>query len=177
MINKSSNLLYVSLLTLVATLGGFLLGYDTAVISGTVGSLQSFFIDSLFSDSEKALRVIWEYRLTVIAVILIISFAVSGILIKLLGKNRGLIGSVIMVILLILILFLNFRNEAFLDEETANSLKGFTISSALVGCILGGALGGFISRVLGRKKGLITAAILFTVSAIGSSVSRQHKVD
>jgi len=174
--NKSSNLLYVFLLTLVATLGGLLFGYDTAVISGAVGSLQSFFIDSLFTDSEKAIRVIWEYRLTVIVVILILSFAVGGIFIKLFGKRRGISGSVALVIFLILILILNFREEAFLDEETANSIKGFTISSALVGCILGGVLGGFISRVFGRKNGLITAAILFTISAIGSSIPEKMNI-
>ena len=35
---------YLLKLTLVATLGGLLFGYDTAVISGTVSSLESFFI-------------------------------------------------------------------------------------------------------------------------------------
>ena len=33
---KSNNILYVSFLSVVAALGGFLFGYDTAVISGTV---------------------------------------------------------------------------------------------------------------------------------------------
>jgi len=174
--NRSAESIYVFLLTLVATLGGLLFGYDTAVISGAVGSLQSFFIDSLFSDPEKAIRVMWEYRLTVIAVILILSFAVGGIFIKLFGKNRGLFGSVLLLVFLILILIFNFSEEAFLDEETANSIKGFTISSALVGCILGGTLGGFISRVLGRKNGLITAAVLFTLSAIGSSIPEKMNI-
>ena len=32
-------------ITLTVTLGGFLFGYDTAVISGTVGSLKVFFVD------------------------------------------------------------------------------------------------------------------------------------
>ena len=36
---------YVFALTLVATLGGLLFGYDTAVISGTVESLRTFFIE------------------------------------------------------------------------------------------------------------------------------------
>ena len=41
---KSTNSKYLLKLTLVATLGGLLFGYDTGVISGTVGSLDSFFV-------------------------------------------------------------------------------------------------------------------------------------
>jgi MFS transporter, SP family, xylose:H+ symportor len=174
--NNSSNSRYVFLLTLVATLGGLLFGYDTAVISGAVSSLQSFFIDSLPADPEKAVKVIWQYRLTVITVILLISVSVSGIFIKLFGKRKGIAGTVILFLAAILVLFLNFRGAAGLTEETANSIKGFTISSALVGCILGGILGGFVSRVFGRKNGLITAAILFTVSAIGSSIPEKMNI-
>ena len=102
---KSTSSAYLLKLTLVATLGGLLFGYDTAVISGTVGSLESFFV-------------------------------------------------------------LPFG----LGETAANARLGLVVSSALIGCVIGGISGGFISRKLGRKKGLILAAILFLLSAIGSSM-------
>ena len=40
-----NNNYYILGITLVATLGGLLFGYDTAVISGTVESLRKFFIE------------------------------------------------------------------------------------------------------------------------------------
>jgi SP family xylose:H+ symportor-like MFS transporter len=95
---------YVILLTLIATLGGLLFGYDTAVISGAVGSLKTYFIDP---------------------------------------RNLG--------------------------PDTANSLLGFVVSSALIGCIIGGLIGGWVSTHIGRKRGLIIAALLFLVSAMGAA--------
>lgn len=47
-------------------------------------------------------------------------------------------------------------------------LHGFTASSALLGCILGGAISGLCALRLGRKRSLILAAVLFFVSAVGS---------
>jgi MFS transporter, SP family, xylose:H+ symportor len=97
---------YIILLTITATLGGLLFGYDTAVISGAVGSLRSYFIDPL---------------------------------------NMS-------------------------DANAANSLLGFLVSSALIGCVLGGMIGGVVSTRLGRRGGLILAAVLLLISAIGSAV-------
>ena len=102
---SSTSSTYLLKLTLVATLGGLLFGYDTAVISGTVGSLDSFFV---------------------------LPFGLS--------------------------------------EMAANARLGLVVSSALIGCVIGGISGGFISKKLGRKKGLILAAILFLFSALGSSM-------
>lgn len=102
---KSANTSYLLKLTIVATLGGLLFGYDTAVISGTVSSLESFFV---------------------------LPFGLS--------------------------------------EMEANARLGFVVSSALIGCIIGGIFGGVISKKFGRKNGLILAAILFLISAIGSAM-------
>ena len=93
--NKS----YVYTITLVATLGGLLFGYDTAVISGAEKSIQAFLIEGL-----------------------------------------GL----------------------------SSFLHGITVSSALIGCIIGGAISGFVSSKFGRKKALIIAGVLFLLSALGS---------
>ncbi len=96
---------YLLKLTLVATLGGLLFGYDTAVISGTVGALNEFFVKPFE-----------------------------------------------------------------LGETAANARLGLVVSSALIGCIIGGITGGLISKKLGRKNGLILAALLFLFSALGSSM-------
>lgn len=101
---------YVVLLTLIATLGGLLFGYDTAVINGAVDSLKAYFIDPRFT---------------------------------------------------------NLANPA--QANAASSLLGFVVSSALIGCIIGGLLGGWVSTRIGRKRGLVIAAVLFLISALGAS--------
>ena len=91
-------------LTFVATLGGLLFGYDTAVISGAVSSIDANFIAPLQ-----------------------------------------------------------------LAETARGSLSGWTISSALFGCIIGAGVAGWLAKVMGRKGGLMVAALLFLVSAVGSA--------
>src|SRR6201996_6592876 len=91
-------------LTFVATLGGLLFSYDTAVISGAVSSIDAYFI-----------------------------------------------------------------NPLGLEETARNSLSGSTISSALIGCIIGALIAGWVSTVMGRKGGLILAGILFLLGSLGSA--------
>ncbi len=91
-------------LALVATLGGLLFGYDTAVISGAVGAIDA-----------------------------------------------------------------NFVAPRHLAATAADSLSGWTVSSALFGCVIGGLLAGVTASALGRRGGLILAAILFLVSSIGAA--------
>lgn len=102
--NQSSNKFYVFGLTIIATLGGLLFGYDTAVISGTVESLRLFFIEPLNLPSFEA-----------------------------------------------------------------NAMEGFVVSSALLGCIVGAVIAGWISQRFGRKKALFAAALLFLFAAVGSA--------
>jgi len=96
---SETNKFYIFGITLVATLGGLLFGYDTAVISGAEKSIQEYLIKPL---------------------------------------------------------------------DLSAFAHGATVSSALIGCIIGGALSGFLSSRLGRKKSLQLAALLFFLSALGS---------
>ena len=45
---------------------------------------------------------------------------------------------------------------------------GVTASSALIGCVIGGAISGVCASRLGRRDSLRLAAVLFFVSALGS---------
>jgi MFS transporter, SP family, xylose:H+ symportor len=96
--------LYIIGVTLVATIGGLLFGYDTAVISGAVDSLKTFF---------------------------------------------------------------HLNAETF--GEMATFYHGATVSSALLGCIIGSAVSGIFASKLGRKKSLFLAALLFLVASLGAA--------
>jgi sugar porter (SP) family MFS transporter len=96
--NSGVNIGYISFLSVVAALGGFLFGYDTAVISGTIAQVSA------------------QFSLDVL-------------------------------------------------------LQGWYVGCALVGSIFGVLCAGVLSDHFGRKKTLMVAAILFSVSAAGCAVS------
>ena len=54
------------------------------------------------------------------------------------------------------------------DFQYNKIMHGITSSSALIGCVLGGALSGIAASRLGRRNSLRLAAILFFISALGS---------
>lgn len=93
------NLKYILFITFSAALGGFLFGYDTAVISGTTDFLQERF-------------------------------------------------------------------------ELTSIQLGWAAASALIGCIIGSASAGWFSDRYGRKKILMAAAVLYTVSAVASALAQ-----
>ena len=60
--------------------------------------------------------------------------------------------------------------EPFFNLEGSAALRGWAMSSALVGCLVGALLSGAWSDRYGRKKMLIAASFLFVASAIGTGV-------
>lgn len=55
--------------------------------------------------------------------------------------------------------------------DLSESLKGWMVSSALLGCILGASFAGRLGDIFGRKKVLLTTSVLFAASAIGTGLS------
>ena len=92
---------YLLKITIIGALGGLLFGYDTAVISGAIG-----FLETKFS----------------------------------LDVNQ----------------------------------KGFAVSSAIFGCILGVMVSGNLADKVGRKKALLLTAVLFSISAIASALASSY---
>ncbi|WP_370894170.1 sugar porter family MFS transporter [Janibacter sp. GXQ6167] len=85
-------------LATVAALGGFLFGFDTAVINGAVGAMRE-------------------------------------------------------------------------DFALSSGMTGFTVSSALLGCMVGAYLAGRLADRIGRIRVMVIAAVLFTASALGSGLA------
>jgi len=52
--------------------------------------------------------------------------------------------------------------------------KGWTVACILIGCMVGGAFSGTVSRKYGRKKALMFAAVIFFVSSLGCAFANTH---
>lgn len=61
--------------------------------------------------------------------------------------------------------------EPFFGLDGLPSMRGWAMSCALVGCLTGALLAGMWSDRYGRKKMLLLASVLFTVSAIGAGMA------
>jgi SP family sugar porter-like MFS transporter len=58
--------------------------------------------------------------------------------------------------------------EEFFGIANSSVLQGWAMSSALIGCLFGAALSGFLSDKYGRKYLLIAAAALFFITSVGT---------
>jgi SP family xylose:H+ symportor-like MFS transporter len=179
-INKSakgeSSSFYLTAITLVATIGGFLFGFDTAVVNGAEKSLVDLYIAKATDPAgySYALQLIYQYRLLVTGVFLLVFVIIAGLIFRLALIRRGAIINAILLACLIIFL-VNYLRQSMPSsgataeiQAVANSIKGFVISSAITGCIIGGALAGFIAKSFGRRAGLIVSASAMTISAFGS---------
>ena len=95
---QSVNSGYLIKITLVATLGGLLFGYDTGVISGTVGSLDSFFVIPK-GLSETAASAFKGFLVSSPLIGCIIGGIVGGLVSKKLGRKNGLILAAILFLI------------------------------------------------------------------------------
>lgn len=55
------------------------------------------------------------------------------------------------------------------DFQYTDFIHGLTCSSALIGCVIGALISGWMANRMGRKRTLFVAGILFFVSALGSA--------
>jgi sugar porter (SP) family MFS transporter len=61
--------------------------------------------------------------------------------------------------------------ERYFDISDKPGLSGWANSCALLGCFVGAVTGGALSDILGRKKPLLAAALLFGVASAGNALA------
>lgn len=94
---NQSNIAYIAGITFVATLGGLLFGYDTAVISGAEGSLEEFFANRL--DLGSWAKLIHGITTSSAIIGCFIGSAVSGYFAGLIGLKKSLIITAVLFVI------------------------------------------------------------------------------
>src|SRR5580693_8683041 len=92
------NRVYITLLTMVAALGGLLFGYDTAVVNGAEKSLTALYITPIMgsANADYVVAMITQYRSLFIVVLFIVLVGIGGQIFKLWGAARGGLVSVVL---------------------------------------------------------------------------------
>src|SRR5690606_18216111 len=137
----------VYLITIVASLGGLLFGYDTAVISGAVGALENFFVGSLQGGTEEAAQAIFQFKAILTVCILLIGALIGSFVYRFYKRTTATAIVAFLFLLLGLIYYYGFLKDTnTLTDNLKNSIFGFVVSSALVGCIIGASMGDRIAN-------------------------------
>ncbi len=98
MADTKSNSSILIPITLTVTLGGFLFGYDTAVISGTVGALKAFFVTP-YGMGETASNSFLGFVVSSALIGCILGGILGGWISRRLGRKQGLILSAILFLI------------------------------------------------------------------------------
>ena len=86
--NTKSN--FVIKISVIATLGGFLFGYDTAVISGAISSLEHFFVKPLMLNENES-NALLGFIVSSALLGCVIGSALSGYVSQKFGRKKGLL--------------------------------------------------------------------------------------
>ena len=96
---------FLTAITLVATIGGFLFGFDTAVVNGAEKSLVDFYITKALDPENYsyAVTLISQYRIIVAIVFSLVFIIIAGLIIRLAKYKKG--GIIMLFFLLALFTF------------------------------------------------------------------------
>jgi MFS transporter, SP family, sugar:H+ symporter len=136
---------FIVLISVIATIGGFLFGFDSGVINGTYDGLNLAF--SLTTSAS-----VLPNSMVALLLASTLLFVVGFYYVR---KEILIIAS---------IAFLYFMWEVRDDNA-------FRIASMLLGCAVGAFFAGTLADKYGRKIILIVSAVFFTVSAWGSGIA------
>jgi MFS transporter, SP family, sugar:H+ symporter len=136
---------FVILITIIATIGGFLFGFDSGVINGTYDGLNKAF-ELTTGESTRS------------------NFSVALALISAVLATVGLYFVRKELVWIAAILFVVFMWDARNDNA-------FRVASMLLGCAFGAFIAGRAADKYGRWWVLMISSILFVISAWGSGIA------
>jgi MFS transporter, SP family, sugar:H+ symporter len=142
---SQANMSFVVLITIIATIGGFLFGFDSGVINGTYDGLNQAFSLTTGESVRSTLSIYLAFGSAILATIGL--YFVRKELLIIAG-----------------LMFIGFMWEAQDDSS-------FRVASMLLGCAFGALIAGRAADKFGRWWVLMVSAILFIVSAWGSGIA------
>lgn len=142
---SQANMSFVILISIIATIGGFLFGFDSGVINGTYEGLNQAFSLTTGESVRSNLSIYLAFGSAILATV--------GL--YFVRKELAIVAA---------ILFIWFMWEAQDDNS-------FRVASMLLGCAFGALIAGRAADMFGRWWVLMVSAVLFIISAWGSGIA------